>query len=647
MYAEEIVAFYDPKARKIFLVKEAVEKPPSPEDLKLKEAGGLTTRQVTIAHEMVHALQHQNDPLFDLLEDERPELDDVRSALHALAEGEATVHMTALVRPLRGDWIASGIEREAASKFTSEPPVLRRLLLFPYIAGARYAGARAPNLGVLPASARLRAVPLLSTEHLIHPERAPGKDPPQAVFLPDLSEAVGGGRALTHEAVLGEAFLAPALALYEGTDLSNGFVDCPLSWGGDRLHLYEKPGLPPVAVLMTSWDGPQAAITAYARALTKKWSAAWCGTRVAIVAGLEEERGTRTAREALGRAAIRPFASVDDLRRLSAAPGLPARAAPVPDLVAALDALVADPSLPHPFTLQGWEAFEIQPRLRYLFFARHNALKKGQTWVTSERTVWWLPWTLQEIDVLARGHFIPVPASEQFPMFVEAYEKHGADWPEKAVQFVFRELSRKPSAEFMAFVGRHRNRPFAPLAAAPWLALHQKEPASRAVILEMAEAGLIKPGDARPLGADLPAFKATLCRAFLAAAALGRCAWGSPDTASFEQGYADAPSAELPQEVFDRWPGLPLTRHGRGSVLARALLHPQGGARALGALRKEIADPDPATWQYLCYGLQGNPKGVRSLPHFKAMMDLLGPFADGPKAPSELKSLADLLRRQE
>ncbi len=304
MYAEEILALYDLQERKIFLVREALEKPPTAEDLQLQKAGKPTTRDVTIAHEMVHALQHQHDPLFDLLVDTQPDYDDVRGALHALAEGEATVHMYALVGPMSADAIARSIENDGSKKFPGEPALLRRVLFFPYAAGTRFAGARAQD------GPALHASPPLSTEQVLHPER---KDPPVAILLPDLSADVGGGRALATEAVMGEAFLAPALGA--DASLAGGFDGPSLSWGGDRLHLYEKAGADPVVVVVTRWDTPAAAAEARLRAGRKEgWAAIHADLQVAIVAGLPPEEGKRVARVALERAVAKPFRSVDELR---------------------------------------------------------------------------------------------------------------------------------------------------------------------------------------------------------------------------------------------------------------------------------------------------------------------------------------------
>ncbi len=309
-YGEEILALYDLQDRRIYLVREALEKPPAPEDLQLRKAGKPTMRDVTIAHEMVHALQHQHDPRLDLLEDTHPDFDDLRVALHALAEGEATLHMYALLGPASADLIARSIEEQGAGKFPGEPALLRRLLFFPYAAGTRFAGARAGN------GPALHAAPPLSTEEVLHPERTAAKDPPLSVRVADLSEQVGGGRTLSYEAVLGEAFLS--LIVPDGSPgLASGFDGTTLSWGGDRLHLYEREGAEPVVVVVTRWDSPSAAAEARLRLGRKEgWAAVHDGTGVAFVVGLPPDAGRSVARVALERAVVTPFSSIDELRAL-------------------------------------------------------------------------------------------------------------------------------------------------------------------------------------------------------------------------------------------------------------------------------------------------------------------------------------------
>ena len=318
MYKEEVLALYDPATRKILLVREALDRAVSGQAEELQ-------RRTTIAHEMVHALQHQHTPDFAVLEaEDEPDLDDVQGAVHAFMEGEATVQMYAAVGipvgPSLYSQVLAGMDGEAARKFPSDPPLMKRLLLFPYIAGTGYFSKKAPS-GVKGLAPEFHAALPLSTERLLHPERT---DPPLALFLPDLSASIGGGRRRIDEAVLGEKFLAPLF----GNDAGPASpLEGALRWGGDRLQLYETPGgTDPVVVLVTEWDTASSALLAFARTIGR--GAVWDGRRVAIVAGLPAEAAIPVAREALGRAVASPFRTVGELRRLRASLALPATAAP-------------------------------------------------------------------------------------------------------------------------------------------------------------------------------------------------------------------------------------------------------------------------------------------------------------------------------
>jgi len=307
MYAEEVLALYDPKQRKVLLVREALEKP------------GRTAaeRDLTIAHEMVHALQHQHDPNFDAIESEDPDLDDVKGALHAVMEGEATVQQYAIggaeIAPAFYQRAVAGLESNAAGKFSTEPAVLKRLLYFPYIAGTGWIAARAPS-GIHGEAPNLRATEPLSTEHLLHPERTIAADPPLAVFLPDLSKTLGGDRKRVDEGVLGEKFLA--VLLEKGARPSTP-LDPALRWGGDRLQLYENPdGRASVVVLVTAWDTSSSALLAFARLVPREGFAVELeGKQVAVVAGLPADEGLKAAREALSRCVTAPFRSLAELRK--------------------------------------------------------------------------------------------------------------------------------------------------------------------------------------------------------------------------------------------------------------------------------------------------------------------------------------------
>ena len=128
IFGEEVAGFYDDEKKQMTLVA---------------GSGEGTEGEITLAHELTHALEDQH---FDLgLEGG---LDDHRTARSALIEGTATVAMVDyLARFLTGGVVGRGqalAQLQAADLLQSDsglPPYLQRSLLFPYSAGARFVDA--------------------------------------------------------------------------------------------------------------------------------------------------------------------------------------------------------------------------------------------------------------------------------------------------------------------------------------------------------------------------------------------------------------------------------------------------------------------------------------------------------------------------
>src|SRR5688572_18531502 len=125
IFGEEVAGFYDDEKKRMTLVA---------------GSGEGTEGEITLAHELTHALEDQH---FDL--GLKGGLDDHRTARSALIEGTATVAMVDyLVRFLTGGAVGRRqaiAQLQAADLLQSDsglPPYLQRSLLFPYAAGARF-----------------------------------------------------------------------------------------------------------------------------------------------------------------------------------------------------------------------------------------------------------------------------------------------------------------------------------------------------------------------------------------------------------------------------------------------------------------------------------------------------------------------------
>ena len=167
LYTEQVLGYYDPKQRTLFVV--------SGEDVD--------DLRPVIAHELVHALQDQHTDLDSLVAGNRG--NDRQTAAHAALEGhamlvmfallaeqatDATVDPAALPDPALELGPAMAAQNDEYPVFRRAPPVVRETLLFPYLRGVSFVhalwSARRP-LARYPAP--LDSLLPQSTEQIIHP----------------------------------------------------------------------------------------------------------------------------------------------------------------------------------------------------------------------------------------------------------------------------------------------------------------------------------------------------------------------------------------------------------------------------------------------------------------------------------------------
>lgn len=651
-YAEELLALYEPKERKVFLVREALDKPLSADDLRLQKAGMPTTRDIVIAHEMVHALQHQHDPLFDLLEDPSPDLDDVRTALHYLAEGEATVHMYALLGPRNAEQISMRLYRESESKLLDQPPFLRDVMFEPYIWGTRYVESRVAGreAGSAP---QLHAAPPLSMEHVLHSDRKPEEDPPVAVLLPDLASAVQGGRSLTYEGVLGERDLSYVFSAVAPKYQASGF---PGGWGGDRLHLYEKPGQPPVAVLLIRFDRPSVAFVAYAQlggpAPDKTPPAvAWNGRDLAAVYGLAPEAGVRVAKEALGRLVAQPFKTPAELRSIRASAKYPPSApADLGNLDRNFEAIAADGTEVWEFQLAVDTVERTSTRLAWIGAARFNLARKGKEQVrfalgrVGDRTPSG-PWSPEELDLLIRGGGRTDVNSAINEKLGECLVPYGREWsPELVASIVTWHLLQR-KAVVPEFLRKNLSVPGVARAALRNSWLGPIDPASRDVLLKAVEDGIVNPSDSRVLGVDATT-RSRLALAHAKAGLNGRIEWTNQDIEFYIWAVVYADAMELPAIVIERWESLSLPPKAKGCLLGQSFRDPKGWKRSMPLARKELEKSDIEFWKgfFEPFGFSAPVKN-KELPHFKELLATFETLAQEPVVAAPFVELVRTLRR--
>ena len=233
LYTEQVAGYYDPQTSTLYGVI----------------GGDETQLRLVLAHELVHALQHQYLPLDTLMRS--GDDGDLTGATQAVLEGHATLASITLMTG--GSDIASTPEfwenykeqvragQQSMPVFSRAPLVLREALIFPYVAGAEFmrwwqAERRTP----LP---RREELPR-STEQVLHPDRYPADGPVRLRFT--------DSAAAQFEDTLGELEAAVLLAVFRGA--AQASLDLPLGWGGDRYRLYSSPN-GPALVWYSVWDG--------------------------------------------------------------------------------------------------------------------------------------------------------------------------------------------------------------------------------------------------------------------------------------------------------------------------------------------------------------------------------------------------------
>ena len=243
---EQTIAFYDPARRSIFVRQKAAE--------------STLPLSWIVAHEVVHALQHQ---YFGLPEDKSFPTGEAELAYRALLEGDAMVTMLAyrageVLVPVRRV-VASAIEdirggsmekleevSRSKSALQKASPLIRQRFLFPYAAGTVFVGL-IHRAGGFELVNRVYEHPPVTTEQVLHPEkyllgetaaRVEAPEPPPGYNL----EVTGHFGELHTRALLEEC---------GQTDLS---AQAAAGWGGDAFVLARGRGGARLALWSTSWD---------------------------------------------------------------------------------------------------------------------------------------------------------------------------------------------------------------------------------------------------------------------------------------------------------------------------------------------------------------------------------------------------------
>ena len=238
--SEQIVGYYDPKAKTLYVVDGADEQ----------------IVGITITHELVHALQDQYVNL-DSIQKSGADNDRLAAA-QALIEGEAQFEQVSIMlggpdqieARLPGAW--DRVREEIRNRqgempvFATAPMVIQESLLFPYLSGAEFVRRVKEKRGSVDL---FRDIPR-STEQILHPPTflASPPDEPVAVVLP-----APRGVTKTYENDMGE--FGTRLVVYAYLRDPETAQRAAAGWDGDRFMVVER-GSERGFVWAIAWDSP-------------------------------------------------------------------------------------------------------------------------------------------------------------------------------------------------------------------------------------------------------------------------------------------------------------------------------------------------------------------------------------------------------
>jgi hypothetical protein len=224
IYGEQVAGFYDPRSKRLVLVR------------------GLGVDDITLAHELTHALEDQH---FGIDRADGASDDDAATAYSALIEGTATEVMLRYALRYPDSAPSAGDAVKALAQTTSGtplPPSVMRSLLFPYLAGQRFVAAlRGGRRGWALVNVAERFRPPASTAEVLDPVRWLRFERPAVVRLPGLGRALGRGWRRLAAGTFGEEDTSELLFSSSGAARA---ARAAAGWRGGRIELSRRGPLP-------------------------------------------------------------------------------------------------------------------------------------------------------------------------------------------------------------------------------------------------------------------------------------------------------------------------------------------------------------------------------------------------------------------
>ncbi|SLM48910.1 protein of unknown function [Nitrospira japonica] len=275
LLSRSVGGLYLPRTQTLYVVNEPARSAAG--GIYLNAQGDLS-HDVTLAHEIIHALQHQHYPgVFEPKEQIWQEQEDAAVALQAATEGDANLWSAQSVgfmgRPRDPDDVIRLSKESEAEPLSDAHFLVRERIMFPYTYGYRFAHHEGRN--------GMKSPPA-STEQVIHIGTS-GRSPFEAIDLSSFAEALATrGCRLSFQDTMGELTLSLWLRSFDPTTDQQTWE----GWDGDR-WIAATCGNSREVAWLTSWDTEQDAVE-FARVVSELVGA-W-RQRARLTSGVRVER---------------------------------------------------------------------------------------------------------------------------------------------------------------------------------------------------------------------------------------------------------------------------------------------------------------------------------------------------------------------
>lgn len=241
-YTTAIAGFYEPDTDEMYVISE---------DGQMSQEA-----QLTLAHELMHALQDQHFQLGLLPNSLDTTLNrDQQLALRSLGEGEA--ELVEFLYKSRGYLTGETLDEAdlafGTPEFANLPDFLVSEFTFPYARGFDFVYGLYQEGGFAALDEAWEKLPQ-STEQILHPEKYTAQEPPLPLSWPDVPAVLGSDWQLLTQNALGEFYIREHLGLQldrpEATTAAAG-------WGADAYHVYQQSESDALLLVwQLHWDTP-------------------------------------------------------------------------------------------------------------------------------------------------------------------------------------------------------------------------------------------------------------------------------------------------------------------------------------------------------------------------------------------------------